>query len=85
MPTTTTRLKLKSWRGEVNVSNSVSQYTLILNSTVDMGGLGSCKVAELELDPATGIVYFWLAPSQPGGHSCRMFTIGSGSGEFLDG
>lgn len=80
MPTPS-RLKLKTWRGGVPISESSAQFTVVLGGSVNLGGDGTCTVTSLELEPTTGIVYYTLE-SNNSGRIRNMFLQGDGAGEF---
>ena len=78
------RLKLKTWRGTVPISDSTSQFTVVLGGSIDMGGSGTCKVTSLELEPSTGLVYFTLKSNNGVAKDRRLVLVGEGAGEFDD-
>ena len=76
------RVKLKTWRGTVPISDSTSQFTVPMSGYVDMGGDGKCEVVSLELEPSTGLVYFSVKLLN-GSNQMRQFVLqGEGAGEF---
>ena len=77
------RLKLKTWRGNVPISESSSQFTVVLGGSVNLGGDGTCIVTSLELEPSTGIVYYTLVSNNTNRARCMMLQ-GEGAGEFCD-
>lgn len=81
-PQTTGRLKLKTWRGTVPISDASAQFTVVLGGMVNLGGDGTCEVTNLELEPSTGIVYYTLQSTNVAGRVRHMFLQGEGGGEF---
>lgn len=76
------RLRLKTWRGMVPISDSTSQFTVVLGGYIDMGGDGKAEVVSLELEPATGLVYFTVKSLNGTGNVRNLVLQGEGAGEI---
>src|SRR4051812_22421091 len=78
------RLKLKTWRGMTPISESTSQFTVVLGGYIDMGGDGKCEVTSLEIEPATGLIYFTVKSVNGASAPRRLVLQGEGAGELCD-
>jgi hypothetical protein len=83
-PSNPNRIKLLRWSGNVFLHEASSQRTLVLGGPIDLGGSGSCKVADLEYDTATGLVWYTIVPNTPGVAPIRYFLKDSGVAEPVE-
>lgn len=79
-------IKLKSWRGQLAISEAAGATTksLVLGQSIDYGGAGSVSVTAIEYDTETGLCWYTLKPRDPGIASIRLFQAGDGVGIPVD-
>ena len=78
-------IKLKSWRGNMAISEASGAVTksLVLGQAIDFGGTGSVTVESIDYVEETKLTWYTLKPRNPGHPPVRLFMSGDGVGEPL--
>jgi len=80
------RLRLRRFYAQAGVQiPDTTHSNVALGARYDFGSQGGCVVDDLWLDRASGLVWFVVRPTAPGGELKTFFFKCSGSGEPLVG
>lgn len=76
-------IKIKSWCGTSPLAEAhgCMTKTMSLVANVEMGGLGSARVSDIEYDTEARVVWYTINFRNPGTVPLRLFTNSPGVGE----